>query len=383
MDLVLLLGATPYFCFVVIIISGLLFRQKLSNEYDQDLPFVSVVIAARNEEKNIANLLDDLITQTIDKNNFEVIISNDRSEDETGKIINEYSRKYEFIKYIQITKKKDMASKKYALEQAIKDSKGEIILATDADCRVSKNWAISMANLVNKTNKVVIGYSKIKSKTTLINEIQKIDFLGIMASNGGLLTNGIICSGSGQNLAYKKEDFFRIGGFEPVKDKESGDDMYIVQAISKLKGAVFNYDENSFVSTSPKKTILGYINQRIRWSSNSKLTLFTSPLFFCFLVSAFIANINILISLIISLRITSILFFIKLLLEAIDATIEGMRESGKSKPIFLKMSPDEKNSTIEDIIDVSLSKKLDAIIVSNTTIERPKSLKNNYKYENN
>ena len=72
----------------------------------------------------------------------------------------------------------------------------------------------------------------------------------------------------------------------------------------------------------------------------------------------------------------------KLLLEVIDATIEGMRESGKSKPIFLKMSPDEKNSTIEDIIDVSLYKKLDAIIVSNTTIERPKSLKNNYKYEN-
>ena len=72
----------------------------------------------------------------------------------------------------------------------------------------------------------------------------------------------------------------------------------------------------------------------------------------------------------------------KLLLEVIDATIEGMRESGKSKPIFLKISPDEKNSTIEDIIDVSLYKKLDAIIVSNTTIERPKSLKNNYKYEN-
>ena len=92
MDLVLLLGATPYFCFVVIIISGLLFRQKLSNEYDQDLPFVSVVIAARNEEKNIANLLDDLITQTIDKNNFEVIVSNDRSKDKTGQIINDYSK---------------------------------------------------------------------------------------------------------------------------------------------------------------------------------------------------------------------------------------------------------------------------------------------------
>ena len=91
MDLVLLLGATPYFCFVVIIISGLLFRHKLSNEYGQDLPFVSVVIAARNEEKNISNILDDLINQTIDKNNFEIIVSNDRSEDETGQIINDLS----------------------------------------------------------------------------------------------------------------------------------------------------------------------------------------------------------------------------------------------------------------------------------------------------
>ena len=317
MDLVLLFGAAPYFCFVVIIISGLLFRPKNYNEYNQDLPFVSVVIAARNEEKNISVLLDDLINQAIDKNNFEVIVSNDRSEDETKNIITKYSKQHEFIKCIHVTRKTDMASKKYALEQAIRNSKGKIILATDADCRVPKHWATSMATLVNKENKVVIGYSKIKSVSTLINEIQKVDFLGIMASNGGLLTNGIICSGSGQNLGYKKEDFFEIGGFESVKNRESGDDMYIVQAISKLKGAIFNYDQNSFVSTLPKKTILGYLNQRIRWSSNSKLTLFTSPLFFCFLVSAFIANINILISLILSLHITLILFLLKLLLEGI------------------------------------------------------------------
>ena len=317
MDLVLLFGATPYLCFIVIIISGLLFRQKIYNEYDQDLPFVSVVIAARNEEKNISYLLDDLIKQTIDKDNFEVIVSNDRSEDKTEKIITEYSKQYEYIKCVHIKRKNDMASKKYALEQGIKQSKGEIILATDADCRVPKHWATSMATLVNKKNKVVIGYSKIKSKATLFNEIQKIDFLGIMASNGGLLTNGIICSGSGQNLGYKKEDFLKIGGFEPVKDRESGDDMYIVQAISKLKGAIFNYDKNSFVSTLPKKTILGYINQRIRWSSNSRLTLFTSPLFFCFLISVFVANLNILISLIMPLQITLILVLVKLLLEGI------------------------------------------------------------------
>ena len=299
------------------IISGLLFRQRASVKYEQPLPFTSVVIAARNEEDSLPNLLDDLVNQKIDKNKFEVIISNDRSEDKTEEIINEYCNKYRFIKAIHIKEKFEMAPKKYALEKAINKSRGKVILSTDADCRVSDNWATSMASLVNQTDKVVIGYSKISIQNSLIQKIQKIDFLGIMAANGGLLTNGIVCSGSGQNLGYKKNDFFKIGGFEPVMNRESGDDMYIVQMISKIKGAIFNYDRNSFVTTLPKDSLSSYINQRIRWSSNSKLTLFTSPLFFLFLVSAFLANVNILISLIYSLNLFVILTLVKFLLEAL------------------------------------------------------------------
>ena len=65
-----------------------------------------------------------------------------------------------------------------------------------------------------------------------------------------------------------------INGFNPVKELMSGDDMYLVQNISSIKGAVFNYDPSSFVSTLPKKTFTSYINQRIRWSSNSKQNIF-------------------------------------------------------------------------------------------------------------
>ena len=303
------------------IISGLLFRDRTSAKYEQSIPFTTVVIAARNEQNNLPSLLDDLVNQKIDKNKFEVIVANDRSVDNTEEIINEYSNKYKFIKAIHIIKKAEMAPKKYALENAIKKSKGEIILATDADCRVSNDWATSMASLVNQTNKVVIGYSKISGQNSLIHEIQKIDFLGIMAANGGLLTNGIVCSGSGQNLGYKKKDFFDIGGFEEVKHRESGDDMYIVQKISKMKGAIFNYDKDSFVTTLPKNSLPSYINQRIRWSSNSKLTLFTSPLFFLFLTSAFLANINILISLLFSLNTFIILTVVKFLLELLVLNI--------------------------------------------------------------
>ena len=321
MELFLLFGAGSYYCFIVIIISGLLFRERTSAEYEQSLPFTTVVIAARNEEDNLPSLLDDLVNQKIDKNKFEVIIANDRSVDNTEKIINEYSNRYKFIKAIHIIKKATMAPKKYALKNAINKSRGEIILATDADCRVSRDWATSMASLVNQTDKVVIGYSEVSVQNSLIHEIQKIDFLGIMAANGGLLTNGIVCSGSGQNLGYKKKDFFDIGGFEEVKHRQSGDDMYIVQKISKIKGATFNYDKNSFVTTLPKNSLFSYINQRIRWSSNSKLTLFTSPLFFLFLTSALLANANILVSLLFSLNTFIILTLVKFLLELLVLNI--------------------------------------------------------------
>ena len=314
MDLFLLFGTGTYFCFVVIIISGLLFRKKQLH-LNSDLPSISVVIAARNEEKNISHLLNDLINQSIDKDKFEVIISNDRSIDKTKDIIDQYAKEYSFIKTIDIFEKHEMTPKKFALTKAIDQSVGDIIIATDADCRVPVDWVKNMATLVEDTGKIVIGYSKIESFQIIFNDFQKIDFLGIMAANGGLLTHGIVCSGSGQNLAYKKEDFYKIKGFDPVKNQISGDDMHIVQQISSIKGAIFNYNPESFVSTTSKNSIRGYLNQRIRWSSNSKSTFQSSPLFFGFLLSAFLANSSVLFSIITLSNLSLFLILTKFFLE--------------------------------------------------------------------
>ena len=141
-----------------------------------------VNIETNSEEKNISFILDDLVNQSIDKNNFEILIANDRSDDITGEIIDQYASDYTFIKTIHIYNKTTMAPKKYALTQAIENSSGEIIVATDADCRVSKDWVKSMALLVQNTGKVVIGYSKINSSNTL-NQYQKIDFLDMSLWN--------------------------------------------------------------------------------------------------------------------------------------------------------------------------------------------------------
>jgi len=322
MDLYLLIGTAPYFCFLVIIFSGLLFR-KHPKINKNDIPFVSVVIAARNEENNISYLLKDLRNQSVDKNYYEVVVANDRSTDKTKKIIDQFSSENSFIKSIHIEKKHEMTPKKYALTKAIEKSEGEIILTTDADCRVPRDWVSNMAQLVQNGKGIVVGYSRIKSMKSFLNEFQKIDFLGIMAANSGLLTHGIVCSGSGQNLAYKKKDFQTINGFEPVKDLVSGDDMYLVQSISSIKGAIFNYNASSFVSTLPKKSFTSYMNQRIRWSSNSKQNLRSNPQFFVFLLSAFLANCSIMFSFIYFSSTSIIIFFIKFFLEAFIIFIGG------------------------------------------------------------
>jgi len=91
--------------------------------------------------------------------------------------------------------------------------------------------------------------------------------------------------------------------------------MYLVQSISSIKGALFNYDPNSFVSTLPKNSFISYLNQRVRWSSNSKQNLKSNPLFFVFLLSAFLANCSIMFGLIYFSELSIVLFLIKFFLE--------------------------------------------------------------------
>ena len=294
----LLICTAIYIYFILFIISGLFKHNVLPVAHSKNLPFVSVVIAARNEENNLPELLDDLINQEYPLNKFEIIIVNDRSSDSTPEILKNASDNYAFIKTININKKsKVMTPKKNAVNEGIKSSKGEIILATDADCRMGALWIASMAYSLMNKNSIIIGYSEISDiKKSYFEKYQKLDFLAILIANAGASGWNQYWSGTGQNLAYYKKDYFEIGGFHPVKSKISGDDMYLVQSISNIKRGYTHIDPNSFVKTKAMSTIKDFINQRIRWSSNSKSNFKNEPLFFTFLLTSFLENFLILLS---------------------------------------------------------------------------------------
>ncbi|NOZ03672.1 MAG: glycosyltransferase [FCB group bacterium] len=277
---------------------GGLFRLKARKKNVREpVPTVSVVIAARNEASNLPALLSDLEDQDYPSDKLEIIIVDDRSTDRSWSIIQDFSRRLPRLRGIQITEPSSvMAPKKWALTQGIEQSSGEIIVATDGDCRVPATWVTSMVKAFEPDTGIVVGFSAVnRSRDSFFTRYQQLDFLALMAANAGSLGWGKAWSGSGQNLAYRRDLFQAINGFEPAAKYHSGDDVYLVQAISNIAGVVFNASPESFVVTAPMPSLRSYLNQRIRWASNSRRLFKQDHFFLLFLLSAFLTNLSLLV----------------------------------------------------------------------------------------
>ncbi|MEA3287547.1 MAG: glycosyltransferase [Candidatus Marinimicrobia bacterium] len=278
-----------YVGFTIVIIRGLFL--KLSKPGRSDHPDVAVVIAARNEEQNLPQLLADLAAQNY-QGQLDFYIADDRSTDSTWSILEQFSRRHTNLHAVRINAlAENMTPKKNALTQCLKQTTAELILTTDADCRVGPGWVASAVSQMDETVGVLVGYSQVEART-IFQRYQALDFIGIMVANAGMMTQGQVWSGSGQNLAYRRSAFTTIGGFNPVAHKISGDDVYLVQAIPVATGlqARFNFEPDHFVQTMPMDTLKAFLSQRIRWSSNSKGLEKRKPRFFAFLLSAFLSN---------------------------------------------------------------------------------------------
>ena len=270
-----------YAGYMLYFLSGLVRLKNTPIEKCQDVPAVSIVIAARNEGENIGNLLDDLSQQTYPREKLQVVIADDRSTDDTWSIIEKHINKNNIIRGIRIAERDtNMTPKKYALTKAIEESSGEILISTDSDCRVPNTWVKSIVETFDRDTGIVIGYSKVDAKSKrFFDHFQSIDFLALMSANAGTLGWGNAWTGSGQNIAYRQSAFDKINGFNPVADQLSGDDFYLVQAISKIAKAKYNINPTGFVKTKPSMNLIKFINQRIRWASNTK-KLFNNDYFF-------------------------------------------------------------------------------------------------------
>jgi poly-beta-1,6-N-acetyl-D-glucosamine synthase len=235
-------------------------------------PFVSVIIAARNEESSIGKLLWDLKHQDYGNDKFEVIIVNDHSSDHTDTLLRNFISK-EKLSHFHIIDN-SLTGKKAALDLGITKATGEIVLLTDADCTMGPSWISNMvAGFQDKQVQMLLGPVKIISKNdSWFEDFQTLEFMSLIGSTAGAasLNRPIMCNGA--NLGFYRQIYFELKNELRGKDNVSGDDVFLMFALKKARPGSIKFAMNSLavVTTFAMSAISEFFHQRVRWASKTK-----------------------------------------------------------------------------------------------------------------
>ena len=274
MDLLFILIVTAY-CIVIIKFSNSIYYYNNIKVESNFQPNVSIVISARNEEKNIGNLIDLLLKQDYPKNKIEILVANDRSIDNTEKILKAYSKNNINIKELNIYETPiGWANKKWALNQLIDLSKSDIILQIDADCIPTKMWVKTMTNyFCNNNVGFVAGCSPLIHNDKFLNNLFQMESLVQEAVNAGAILNNMVLSCTGRNIAFRKKYFDLIEGYAGNEHISSGDDDLLLQKMAIETNCIIRYsiNENSLVDSYAPYKFSDFINQRLRFASKAFL----------------------------------------------------------------------------------------------------------------
>ncbi|MDP2688168.1 MAG: glycosyltransferase [Aequorivita sp.] len=232
----------------------------------------SIVIPFRNEVENLPNLLKSIEKLNYPSGMFEIIFVNDASEDNSEAIVSEAIDRSTFsIELIQ-NKRISNSPKKDAISEALKNSKFEWIVTTDADCELSRNWLKTLDATIQNNNPVMIcGPVIYKSNGSFIENFQQLDGLSLQAVTIGSFGFKNPLLSNGANLAYSKAAFLKVNGFSGNDHIASGDDIFLLEKMKKTfpKQVLFLKSKGSIVATKPQNSWKNVINQRIRWASKT------------------------------------------------------------------------------------------------------------------
>ena len=273
---------------------------RLKTNWPGNTTFISVIIAARNEEKNIGNCMASITNQTYPENLFEVIIVDDNSSDATAAIARSFTQRNTRIINLNDFMANDTVNsyKKKAVETAIGLAKGKVIVTTDADCIVQPGWLETIAAYYEESGAVFIAAPVVYDDPIpgdsifkkLLKIFQSLDFMTLQGITGASVYKKLHNMCNGANLAYEKKTFKEVGGFEGIDAIASGDDMLLMHKIQKEYPHRIRYLKSPgvIVRTQPAETIYEFMNQRIRWAS--KADKYSDPKITVVLVLVYLLN---------------------------------------------------------------------------------------------
>lgn len=263
-------------------------RRKIKKNkinYVTELPPVSVIICSKDEADNLRQFLPFVLQQ--DYPDYEVIVINDGSTDQTEKLLNDLSLDYPHLRTtfvpVGVT---NLSTKKLGLTLGIKAAKNELLLFTDADCMPEDTlWIERMARNFTEETEFVLGYGAYFNKKGFLNRLITYDTLFIALQYMGMAIAKKPYMGVGRNLAYRKETFFAHKGFASTLILKSGDDDLLVNQACNSKNTRVEISPDSVTWSEPNTKFSGWFNQKERhlsvssfYKSSSKFRLTLEPI---------------------------------------------------------------------------------------------------------
>lgn len=274
-----------YTCFLMAIRDGL---KKIKRGTKSSPPeyFVSVIVPFRNESENILANYRSLAAQDYPADKFEIIYINDGSMDDSPEKLSSaiHTDNVHLLSVPQV----ESGSKKRAVEYGIAESRGEIIVTTDADCIHRRGWIRTLVSALDEDTGIAAGPVAFTDGNSLFAKLQKLEFAGLVLAGAGLIGAGRPTIANAANIAYRKKLFEEVGGFSDNRNISTGDDVFLLQKTARETeyDIRFCWDEEVIVETQSSPTLRDFFRQRNRWAS--KGILYRDPLMVVQLILIFL-----------------------------------------------------------------------------------------------
>ncbi len=236
---------------------------------DNESDFVSVIVPARNEESVIEECVESLNNSNYPKDKFEIVAVNDRSTDRTQEILEKLQISTPNLKIVKISEnnlQSNLIGKQGALDSGIRQANGDIILLTDADCKVPPDWIKTISKPYKSPNiGLVASYTMVKG-TSLFDNIQSLEWILLCAMGSAGIGFNIPLGCYGNNMSVRKSFYNEVGGYEKIKFSVT-EDLALLLNIHKAGHKVhYLCDSGSCIKTRPIGSFKDYISQHKRWS---------------------------------------------------------------------------------------------------------------------
>ena len=162
--------------------------------------------------------------------------------------------------------------KKKAIEIAIRQSTGDLIVTSDADCVVKNTWLQNIAGFYEQYKPAFIAAPvTYYNENNFLKTFESLDFMTMQGITGAAVCKKFHAMCNGANLAYEKKVFYEVNGFKGIDTIASGDDMLLMHKIYERypERVLYLKSKDAIVETLPAGTFAAFFNQRIRWASKA------------------------------------------------------------------------------------------------------------------